>query len=356
MIKQNRHIEIVRSTGYGLSSLSQESCDSVFGVLSKHYAKVGITIVNKFSDFKVLIDKKPDLVFLGMKFVLEKPELGLRDSKKLWISDFLDESGISHTGSSHHAQELGVNKPLAKQRVLDYGLKTANFYVAKQNKVPVQDDIPLKFPLFVKPTGRGGGLGIDNNSVVYNPQQLESKVRSIADCLQSDALVEEYLPGREFSVAVLKDEFSPDYLIMPIELTAKPNKRGERLLSQQIKSDNSEQAIKIMNATIKSKVSILAMDAFNILGAKDYGRIDIRMDKTGVPHFLEANLLPNLVEGYGSFPKACEINMNLNYEQMVIRIVRLGMADETNNLVEVAEPLVLAGSIFPAVKVALESA
>lgn len=337
MIKSNKRIEIVRSTGYGLSSMSQYLCDAIFRVLNKHYAHVGVTIVNNYSDFELIAKKEPDLVFLGMKFVLKNPGFDLRDSEKLWISDYLDQLGIAYTGSARKAQEYGVDKSLAKQRILDSGFETAKFYVSSRSST--QAGALLDFPLFVKPAGRGGGAGIDNDSVVYNSRQLEAKVRSVNANFQSDALVEAYLSGREFSVAVLKDEHSPGFRIMPIELTAQPNEQGERILSGQVKSANTEQAWEIVDMAVKSKVSKLAMDCFTALGARDYGRIDIRMDEAGIPHFLEANLLPNLGEGYGSFPKACVINLGLDYEDMILSITRLGL--KRNQLIDdsKAEPI-----------------
>jgi len=352
MTKVNKHIEIVRSTGYGLSSMSQASCDAIFDVLCKHYTSVGITIVNDLSDFKAVINRRPDLVFLGMKFVPVDHALGLADPAKAWIADYLDKRGIAYTGSDRMAHEFGVNKPLSKQRVLDAGLNTSKFYVARQNHPQVRDDMPLAFPLFIKPTSRGGGAGIDDNSVANNFVEMESKILSIATRLKSDSLVEEYLPGREFSVGVLKDEYSGEFSVMPIELIAQPNKQGIRLLSAQIKSSNTERALEVTDEIIKTKVTALAINAFHALGARDYGRIDIRMDSAGTPHFLEANLMPNLFSGYGSFPKACVLNMGLDYESMVLRIAGLGLARSTDMIDEEFERNRL---IVPALEPAFET-
>jgi len=83
---------------------------------------------------------------------------------------------------------------------------------------------------------------------------------------------------------------------------------------------------------IRSSVVELAINAFNALGARDYGRIDIRLDDTGLPYFLEANLLPSLISGYGSFPKACMLNDNLAYEPMIMKIARLGLQRTTHTI------------------------
>lgn len=326
MPRINKHIEIVCSNKSGLSSMSQPSRDAVLAILTKHFAKARITVIKGRSDLEALVSRKPDLVFLGMKFMPLDPTPGYSGPDKIWITDYLDKQGIAYTGSGQAAHKLELNKPLAKQRMLDVGLRTSPFYVMIQNQPLVKDNEEISFPLFVKPTNRGGGTGIDSNSVVNSFAKLRAKVQSIALALKEDSLVEKYLSGREFSVAILKDEHSAEFLTMPIELIAEQDQQGSRLLSEHVKSSNTESVLEIKDEIIKSKVCALALGAFHALGAQDYGRIDIRMDEFGTPHFLEANLLPSLIDGYGSFPKACNVNQHIGHESMVMTIVNLALA------------------------------
>lgn len=316
-MKVNKHIEIVRSSNPALRSLGQVSCRAIFEILSKHYRKVGITIVNNLSDLEDLITKQPDLVFLGMRFIEDGPD-------KIWLSAYLDECGITYTGSAQAAHFLEYDKAAAKKRIIDAGLATAPFYVARQVGPSTASKTELKFPLFVKPLSCGGGLGIDGNSLVHSHNELSTKVRSIANGLIADSLVEEYLPGREFTVAILKDEVGVGFLCMSLELIA-PMANGVRILSGKIKSADTERAVLVNNPATKSRVEEFALDVFCALGARDYGRIDIRLSKDGVPNFLEANLTPSLLSGYGSFPKACIANIGLDYESMILRIVKLAI-------------------------------
>src|ERR1700722_18254560 len=110
MIKSNKHIEIVRSTVPGLSSMSRASCDAIFVVLDKHFTDVGVTIVNNVADLEALVSSYPDLVFLGMEFIPTDPSLGLADPNRIWLSDIFDEHGIAYTGSNRAAYEIGRNK------------------------------------------------------------------------------------------------------------------------------------------------------------------------------------------------------------------------------------------------------
>jgi len=324
-MKIDKHIEIVSSTIVSLSSMGKESRDAILAVLTRHYTKVGITIVNDIEDLAKLVRKKPDLVFLGMKFVPRSSHLGLQDPQKVWLAHYLDSHGIAYTGSGYKAHNIELDKPQAKQRVLESGLKTSQYMVASIGDVPITEDSVLDYPLFVKPTDRGGGLGIDSNSVVRNFAALQSKVASIF-ALHSDALIEEYLSGREFSVAILKDELTSEYTAMPLELVAERDNNGSRILSAEVKSSNAEAVSMVTDQALKARLCSLATGVFHALGGQDYGRIDIRLDQFGEAHFLEANLLPSLISGYGSFPKACEMNIGLGYEEMINRIVRLGLA------------------------------
>ena len=82
---------------------------------------------------------------------------------------------------------------------------------------------------------------------------------------------------------------------MPIELIAPQDKNGCRILTSKVKSSNIEKASLVYDDDVKSKVMTLALNVFLALGARDYGRIDIRLDSAGIPNFLEANLIPSLI-------------------------------------------------------------
>lgn len=337
MIKIKKHIEIVSSTKRFLSSMGVESRKAAQATLAQHYTRVGITIINSESDLEKLVSLQPDLVFLGMDFMYTDDTSDSAHPNKIWMSDYLDQHGIAYTGSSRIAHEREHDKHLAKQRVMDIGLDTAPFLLIKQDSAHNIDICGLNFPLFIKPTNRGGGVGIDSNSVVYNYEQLRAQAQSISAKFQSDSLVEEYLPGREFSVAILKDIYSDEYDVMPIELIPPKDKNGIRMLSKLVKSSIPLKAIEVLDIDTQNSLKTLALGVFYALDAQDYGRIDIRMDSVDTPYFLEANLIPSLVEDYGSFPKACKLNINLSYESMILQIVELGFRRNINLIEEIEE-------------------
>jgi D-alanine-D-alanine ligase len=329
MIKNIKHIEIVRTSLKEFSSMSLESAEAILEVLEAHYESVSIFEVNNRNDLSRLIDIHPDLVFLGMEYIIENDE-------KIWLTSSLATADIDFTGSSKIAHYLERNKDLAKGEVLKAGLKTSPYILAKQTEYLDLAKLELRFPLFIKPANRGGGLGIDGTSKIYNIDQLKFKIADIAKRYKSDALIEQFLPGREFSVAVLRRSNSNDYDVMPIELIAPKDETGLQILSSKVKTANSEVVMLVGDQELFNSVTELAINCFKALSAKDYGRIDIRVDADGEVNFLEANLLPSLISGYGSFPKASLMNNDLSHEEIILRIVEL--AAETENLY-IEEPL-----------------
>ena len=329
MAKVDKHIEIVRSTTNGLSSMSMRSANAILGVLERHYTDVQITAVNNYADLESIASRQPDLVFTGMKYIP-----GATPGTKVWISEFLDIHGLEHTGSSFAAIEYEQSKPLAKQRVQTYGIPTARHMVLKKGQAYADEDIMLQFPLFVKPASLGGGAGIDENSCVRTMDELRTRVSCLTERYTSPALVEEYLPGREFSVAILTDQESGELEAMPIELSAPTDKFGNPALTREVKAANEEVILPVNEPILRARIISTAKEAFAALGARDYGRIDIRLDEQGTPHFLEANLIPSLISGYGSFPKACMLNKGLGYEETILRIVSLAFGRRAGQTTE----------------------
>ena len=320
MLKKSKHIEIVRSSRGDLSSLGLASATGILNVLEQEYNQVGITTINTLQDLERLVNLKPDLVFLGMKYV---PDDSPVNGKNIWIQEYLQEHGIATTGSNSTAHRIELDKSLAKECALDAGIVTSPYYVSRQNSNNDEHQL-LTFPLFVKPSDRGGGQGIDNYSVVHNALQLDTKIASITLNHNCDSLIEQYLPGREFSVAILYDEDTGVLHTMPLELIAPLNQDGDRFLSKAIKKADSESTKAIDDEKLRLSVNILALSIFRALGASDYGRIDIRLDADGVPNFLEANLIPSLLDKYGNFPKAAMLNKSMPHAEIISKIAKLG--------------------------------
>ena len=320
MPKITLRIEVVRSSNKSLSSMGEVSARDIVTTLSRHYSDVVMTNVDTVQDLEALLARKPGLVFAGIYFVRDES----RGGEKVWLTDALEQHGIAYTGSGQQANRLSLNKDLAKQRVSEHGVRTASFKLAACNDVMAISAGDLLFPLFVKPSNKNGRQGVDTFSVVHTIAQLQKKVHSIHADYKADALVEEYLSGREFTVAVLGD-LDNGFIAMPFELIAAKDSNGDRIRSNILGTSDADDMLAIADSHEQLLLKTLAIDAFRALGGIGYGRIDIRFNELGEAFFLEANHIPSLNRAHSTFPKAYDITFGLNYEALIMHIAKLGI-------------------------------
>ena len=169
--------------------------DLIFKILSTRYSNVTITPIHTQADLNLLAARKPDLVFSGVKYF----SFG---TGELWLNDFLDKHNIAYMASSRASLDSEFDKACAKVIMQEAGLTTAGFFITRPDLHGDVSSIPLAFPLFVKPVHGGDSAGVDAASVVHDFDAFETKVKSIYDDQNSDALVETYLNGREYSVGI----------------------------------------------------------------------------------------------------------------------------------------------------------
>ena len=318
-MKTDNYIEIVTTPIGGFNLMPQKILLHLQETLSKYYTKVSISIIHSMDDLEHLVKCKPDLVISGIKYLgFDKNAIKRNAINKLWFSEYLDQHNIAYTGSTKEAIELEFDKSKAKAKVKSCGLNTAASFIAGPN-VYTEKNIPLSYPLFVKPLFEGDSRGIDSNSLVHNYLEFENKVESIFEHQNTVSLVEKYLCGKEYTVAIVQGSEDDAHQIYPIELQAQKNANGDRILGFDDKVADEGLALKIEDQHVKDIVSQLAIDCFKALGAKGYGRIDIKMDEKGIPYFLEANLIPGL--GFGYLYRCYHINTGLRHDQMLLDIV-----------------------------------
>ena len=322
-IKINKSIEIVTVHNPGEKNFHQDNVgiileeNKILKILSKRYADVSVTEINNKKDLDKLLQRKPDLVFSGVKYFNF-------NKKKIWLNDCLEKYDIPYIASNRAALDNESNKNVAKKLILKAKIKTADFFVTSPDEHQSETSIPISFPLFIKPVKGGDSRGIDSNSVAYNFSSFKKKVLEIKDEHNLSSLVETYLPGKEYSVGIFQDSISGTLRAMPIEIIIKKNKNGHSILDFKVKKDDEEKVIMVSDSKIFNKLSKLAIKAFKALGGKSLGRIDIKMNHRGVPHFMEANLMPGLREGY--FYRSCLLNLDMNYEDMIFNIANTGLS------------------------------
>ena len=322
-IKINKSIEIVTVHNPGEKNAHQDNVgiileeNKILKILSKRYMEVSITKINNKKDLDRLLKRKPDLVFSGVKyFVFNKV--------KIWLNDCLETYDIPYIASSRAALNNESDKNIAKKLILKAKIKTADFFVTNPEEHQNEASIPISFPLFIKPVKGGDSRGIDCNSVVKNFSSFKKKVLEIKQKHNLSSLVETYLPGKEYSVGIFQDSTNGELQAMPIEIVIKKNKNGHCILDFDVKKDDEEKVIAVTDLKIFKKISKLAKEAFKALNGKSLGRIDIKMNHQGEPHFMEANLMPGLRKGY--FYRSCLLNLDMNYEDMIFSIANTGLS------------------------------
>jgi len=310
---------------------------SVQEILSGYYHDVSITQINTQKDLELLAARRPDLVFSGVKYF----NFGGHD---LWLNDFLDLHGIAYIASGKAALDNEHDKARAKRIMQQTNIATARYFQTAPDEHPTAASVPIAFPLFVKPVTGGDSRGVDANSVVHDFESFRRKVLDIHETQNSRALVETYLSGREYSVGILEDATNGTLRAMPIEIIAAPNQNGDRILDYDIKKQDAETVEMVTDMAIHARLSDLAKAAFRALDGKSLGRIDIKMSHDNVPHFIEANLMPGLRKGY--FYRGCLLNLNMSYEEMILKIAENGLAVSVQRPggyeTETSEPVIAA--------------
>jgi len=215
------------------------------------------------------------------------------------VPALLDAYRIPYTFSDPMVLSLTLHKGMTKRIARDIGIPTPAFAVIHDEQECSQQN--LTFPLFVKPNGEGTGKGISSLSRVDNQEELLNICRDLLVRYPSGLLVEEYLPGREFTVGILGSG-REGYSIGLMEIIYK-EKHTASIYSYETKSDYEKVVeYKIPEPQIAEKCIDLALKIWVELGCRDGGRVDIRCDREGIPNFIEINPLAGLDKVHSDLP------------------------------------------------------
>ena len=307
--------ESLKESGFG----TRIACDSVLSGIQAMGHDARLSVCRTKDDLDNVVKRKPDLVILAVKYI------PVANEDDIWLSDYFTQNDINFTGSSKDVLEYDSNKVLAKTHLANKGIKTARYFLATPGQFKTVSELPFTFPLFLKPLDAANGNGIDDLSFVINFEQYQNKINVLSKIYHQPVLVEEYLDGREFTVAIIKTQ-DEKLIVSAVEVIPPASTNGLRILGAQAKKDDSEELIKIIDSEVKYKVITLAIDAFNALGVRDFGRIDVKTNNNGDCFFMEANLVPGMTCGSSYFPEACEIAHQFNYNKVIELLLAGGLA------------------------------
>jgi len=233
------------------------------------------------------------------------------------IPALLDAYKIPYTFSGPLGHALTLHKGMTKHIVRDLGIPTPDFAV-----VHSEEDIPainFPFPLFAKPVAEGTSLGINALSKIKNRKELVDVCSNLLRNFKQPVLIETYLPGREFTVGILGTGNDARALGV-IEVILKPTAEKDAY-----SYDNKEHYEKLVQYVLVNdddarQAMEISLMIWRGLDLKDAGRVDLRSDALGVPHFMEVNSLAGLNPIRSDLPILCNL-LGITYHELISSII-----------------------------------
>jgi D-alanine-D-alanine ligase len=297
---------------------SAETIDAVAAALSE----LGEVIrLEADEDFPArLRATRPDIVFN----IAEGRYGPNRESHVPAICEFF---GIPYSGSDPFTLSLCLDKGRTKEALAYHGIPTAPFAIVHTMDELVGVGRRMAMPLFVKPVHEGSSKGITEKNFCRTTRDLEKQVKFLLKTYDQPVLVEEYLPGNEFTCAVLGN--GPDARVLPIvgmnfgELPegAMPiyGYEAKWVWDRPEKPLNMFDCPARISDGLRQAIEELTLRAYNALGCRDWSRIDVRLNSEGIPNIVEVNPLPGILpkaEDNSCLPKAARA-AGIDYNELI---------------------------------------
>ncbi len=276
--------------------------------------------------------------FAYEKLRAERPQIVFNTTEGLYgvsreaqVPAMLEMLQIPYTGSDPLTLAVCLDKSRAKEILSYYSIPTPRFRVVSE---PSQlRGLALSLPCMVKPLHEGSSKGIFDASLVTSAAELERQVLAVLAQYHEPALVEEFLPGREFTVAMLGNGKNLTVLpIVEIKFDSLPNGVNP-IYSYEAKWiwDRSDAPLDIfecpakLTPDLRAGIESICREAYTVLRCRDWSRIDVRLDAAGKPHIIELNPLPGILpnpEDNSCFPKAARA-AGLKYSQLIQTVLAI---------------------------------
>lgn len=228
----------------------------------------------------------------------------------------LEMLGIPCSGSDAVAIGITLDKALAKLLAKANGIPTAPFEVRDltDGLKPVDTSV-LRYPLFAKPACEGSSMGITSSSLCQDERELNATLKRLA--VYGPTLVEEFLPGDEFTVGIIGGEVLGVMQVVP------RSKQPDFIYSLEVKRDYTN--LVDYHFIDRKDVADVALAVWNAFGLRDFARVDVRCDRDGRPNFVEVNPLPGM-HPINSDLVILARGMGWTYERLVGRILEVIIA------------------------------
>jgi D-alanine-D-alanine ligase len=284
-----------------------------------------IGVLDSLTDLRTAIAEwKPDIVF---NLLEEFDGIVTYDQH---VVAFLELMRQPYTGCNPRGLLLSRDKSLCKQLFAYHRIPTPQFTVFGRS---AKFHVPrkLRFPLFVKSTVEDASLGIAQASVVDDAAKLRERVEFVHDQVKSDALVEEYIAGRELYVGIMGNErltrlpvWEMVFGSMPDSLAAIATRKVKWDKRYQARYGITTRAAEDLPAPVVARLDKLSRRIYRALGLSGYARMDFRVTPEGNIYVLEANANPNL-EAEEDFSESARAS-GIAYEDLLGRLIQLGLS------------------------------
>jgi D-alanine-D-alanine ligase len=260
---------------------------------------------------------------LGVDIVFNISE-GLEGrNRESQVPILLEMRGIPCVGADALTLGLTLDKVMAKKVFLAERIPTPKFFEVKSTEHLLDSD-HLKFPLIVKPRFEGSSKGMSESSRVENMEELKKQAEYIINAYKQPALVEEFISGQEFTVAIVGNDPPEVFPPVQIKIDGRLKLNDKFYTFARITSDKLEYICPArITADLKKKISDLSLKVYNAVDCRDFGRVDFRVDNEGHPYVLEINPLPSLSTEDVFMVVAKEIG--ISYEAMIGKILSSAM-------------------------------
>jgi D-alanine-D-alanine ligase len=268
--------------------------------------------------------------------------------------------GIPYSGSDPFTLTLCLDKAKTKETLAFHGIPTPRFAVVESVEDLTERTSSLPLPLFVKPLHEGSSKGITDQNLCWDRDHLAKQTRFLLENYEQPVLVEEYLPGKEFTCAVLGNRDGATVLpIVGMNFESLP-KGALPIYSFDAKFvwDRPEKPLDIFQCParitreLQASIERVALDAFRVLGCRDWARIDVRLDAAGNPNVIEVNPLPGILPDPADnscLPKAARA-AGIGYDELIQSCLkyaasRQGVELGPRNKAVPGEPALVAGGL-----------
>ncbi len=303
---------------------TEETILAVKAALELHH---DVTLIEANEEsYQTLLQAKPDIVF-NIAEGLQGP------SREAQIPAILEMLGIPYTGSDSLTLGICLDKSRAKEILSYYKIQTPSFVVV--DALHQLSKLNISLPCIVKPLHEGSSKGIYNASIVRSEEELHIQIKRVIEEYNEPALVEKFLSGREFTVAVLGN--GSDLRVLPIvEIRFDSLPDGVNpIYSYEAKWiwDTLENPIDVhecpakVSQRLQREIETVCCDTYRVLHCRDWCRIDIRLDEQGRPNVLELNPLPGILpnpEEHSCFPQAARA-AGMDYDTMINAVLNAGI-------------------------------